>query len=114
MEIAKESTSTIASEEYSWLSPWWSFLVSLPEKLKVKIFALFTKLKKIGKDDPRRILHSLKVGLALTLVSIFYYVNPLFNGFGVSAMWAVLTVVVVMEYTVGELTTISIKKSRNS
>lgn len=86
----------------------------MPEKLKVKIFALFTKLKKIGKDDPRRILHSLKVGLALTLVSIFYYVNPLFNGFGVSAMWAVLTVVVVMEYTVGELTTISIKKSRNS
>ncbi|XXG62530.1 hypothetical protein AAC387_Pa05g0869 [Persea americana] len=59
------------------------------------------KVKKIGKDDPRRIFHSLKVGLALTLVSIFYYLRPLYDGFGVNAMWAVLTVVVVFEYTVG-------------
>ncbi|KAJ8620334.1 hypothetical protein MRB53_028863 [Persea americana] len=59
------------------------------------------KVKKIGKDDPRRIFHSLKVGLALTLVSMFYYLRPLYDGFGVNAMWAVLTVVVVFEYTVG-------------
>jgi len=102
MEIAKES-NTSASEKYSW----WSFLVSLPEKLKAKITALLKKLKKIGKDDPRRIFHSLKVGLALTLVSVFYCVNPLFNDFRTSAIWAVLTVVVVMEYTVGELPSIS-------
>ncbi|KAG0492351.1 hypothetical protein HPP92_005749 [Vanilla planifolia] len=37
----------------------------------------------------------------LSLISIFYYVNPLFRGLGSSTMWAVLTVVVVMEYTVG-------------
>jgi len=32
---------------------------------------------------------------------VVYYVMPLFNGFGGSAMWAVLTVVIVMEFTVG-------------
>nr|CAB3484484.1 unnamed protein product [Digitaria exilis] len=59
------------------------------------------KLGKIARDDPRRVAHSLKVGLALTLVSVLYYVRPLFNNWGLSTLWAVLTVVVVMEYTVG-------------
>lgn len=54
-----------------------------------------------AREDPRRVAHSLKVGLALALVSVAYFVTPLFNGLGVSAIWAVLTVVVVMEYTVG-------------
>ncbi|KAG9444433.1 hypothetical protein H6P81_015773 [Aristolochia fimbriata] len=58
-------------------------------------------VKKIAQDDPRRVVHCLKVGLALTLVSFFYYFSPLYNGWGVAAMWAVLTVVVVFEYTVG-------------
>ncbi|WCJ40091.1 aluminum-activated malate transporter 1 [Euphorbia peplus] len=57
--------------------------------------------KKIAKDDPRKIIHSLKVGIAITLVSLFYYFNPVYDGFGVSAIWTVLTVVVVFEYTVG-------------
>lgn len=70
-------------------------------KLHTMVIMLFKKVKKIGEDDPRRILHSFKVGLTLTLVCIFYYVTPLFDGFGSSAMWAVLTVAVVMEFTVG-------------
>nr|ABY52954.1 ALMT1-M39.2 variant [Secale cereale] len=60
--------------------------------------------RKVGgaaREDPRRVAHSLKVGLALALVSAVYFVTPLFNGLGVSAIWAVLTVVVVMEFTVG-------------
>ncbi|URE23355.1 aluminum-activated malate transporter [Musa troglodytarum] len=71
------------------------------EKTRAMVVELSKKVKKIGEDDPRRIAHSFKVGLALTLVSVFYYVTPLFDGFGVSSMWAVLTVVVIMEYTVG-------------
>jgi uncharacterized membrane protein YccC len=60
------------------------------------------KVGEIAREDPRRVAHSLKVGLALALVSVVYFVTPLFNGLGaVSTMWAVLTVVVVMEYTVG-------------
>ncbi|KAJ6755584.1 ALUMINUM-ACTIVATED MALATE TRANSPORTER 7 [Salix purpurea] len=56
------------------------------------------KVKKLGQDDPRRVIHSLKVGLALTLVSIFYYYQPLYSSFGVTAMWAIMTVVVVFEF----------------
>ncbi|XP_047964318.1 aluminum-activated malate transporter 8-like [Salvia hispanica] len=74
-----------------------SYMASIPSKLHEFI----KKIKKIGEEDPRRIIHSTKVGLALTLVSFFYYFRPLYNGFGQAGMWAVLTVVVVFEFTVG-------------
>ncbi|KAI0496031.1 hypothetical protein KFK09_022338 [Dendrobium nobile] len=90
--------SAAGTNEKVGFNSWCPFLIS-DSIQKLKDFA--QKIRKIGKDDPRRVFHSLKVGLALTLVSIFYYVNPLFQGFGTSTMWAVLTVVVVMEYTVG-------------
>ncbi|XP_048324941.1 aluminum-activated malate transporter 2 [Ziziphus jujuba] len=79
---------------------WW-WLKMLPEKFKDKVTEIASNTKKLGQDDPRRVIHSLKVGLALTLVSLFYYYQPLYNNFGVSAMWAVMTVVVVFEFTVG-------------
>ncbi|KAF8379109.1 hypothetical protein HHK36_028538 [Tetracentron sinense] len=56
---------------------------------------------KIGREDPRRVIHSVKVGLSLTLVSLLYLTDPLFQGFGNNAMWAVMTVVVVLEFTAG-------------
>lgn len=58
-------------------------------------------LWKMGRDDPRRVIHGLKVGTALTLVSFLYLLEPLFEGVGQNAMWAVMTVVVVLEYTAG-------------
>ncbi|KAM7505054.1 hypothetical protein LguiB_003958 [Lonicera macranthoides] len=69
--------------------------------IKAKVIAAAMKTKKIGKDDPRRIVHSIKVGLALTLVSLFYYSRLLYDGFGSSGIWAVLTVIVIFEFTVG-------------
>ncbi|KAL2481797.1 Aluminum-activated malate transporter 8 [Abeliophyllum distichum] len=74
---------------------------AIPGKFKAKVVEFTEKTKKIGQDDPRRIAHSAKVGLALTLVSFFYYFRPLYDGFGQAGMWAILTVVVVFEYTVG-------------
>ncbi|XP_071692334.1 aluminum-activated malate transporter 14-like [Rutidosis leptorrhynchoides] len=59
------------------------------------------KIWKVGRDDPRRVIHALKVGLSLTLVSLLYLVEPLFKGVGVNAIWAVMTVVVVLEFTAG-------------
>ncbi|KAK9170302.1 hypothetical protein Syun_002442 [Stephania yunnanensis] len=72
---------------------WWWF--------KALVVGVATKTMKLGRDDPRRVIHALKVGLALSFVSLFYYFRPLYNGFGDATMWAVLTVVVVFEYTVG-------------
>ncbi|XP_022971965.1 aluminum-activated malate transporter 12-like [Cucurbita maxima] len=57
--------------------------------------------KKVGAEDPRRIIHSLKVGLSLTLVSLLYLIEPLFKRIGSNATWAVMTVVVVLEFTAG-------------
>ncbi|CAN6268931.1 unnamed protein product [Urochloa humidicola] len=66
-----------------------------------KVVGFGRRVWRIGADDPRRAVHGLKVGLALALVSVFYYTRPLYDGVGGAAMWAVLTVVVVFEYTVG-------------
>lgn len=77
------------------------WIKSLPERSKAKIVECARKIKKLGQDDPRRVNHSGKVGLAITLVSLFYYFEPLYDGFGDSAMWAVMTVVVVFEFSVG-------------
>ncbi|KAK9927913.1 hypothetical protein M0R45_025075 [Rubus argutus] len=56
---------------------------------------------KVGRDDPRRVIHAVKVGLSLTLVSLLYLLQPLFTGIGQNAIWAVMTVVVVLEFTAG-------------
>ncbi|GER56967.1 aluminum-activated malate transporter 1 [Striga asiatica] len=80
----------------------WLWLKEFPSKALTKLNNISLQIKKIANDDPRRLTHSLKVGLALTLVSLFYYFQPLYSSFGVSAMWAVMTVVVVFEFSVGK------------
>lgn len=72
------------------------------EKVKWIINGFREKMKKLAMDEPRRITHSIKVGLAVTLVSTGYYATPFFDSFGDSAVWTVMTVVGVMEYTAGE------------
>ncbi|KAL9228620.1 hypothetical protein vseg_004176 [Gypsophila vaccaria] len=74
---------------------------AVPNKIIAEITKSTAMIEKIARDDPRRLVHSCKVGLALTLVSLLYYFKPLYDSFGVSAMWAVMTVVVIFEFTVG-------------
>ncbi|OIT26567.1 PREDICTED: aluminum-activated malate transporter 12-like [Nicotiana attenuata] len=62
---------------------------------------IWEKIWKVGKEDRRRVIHSLKMGLSLTLVSLLYLLEPLFKGIGENAIWAVMTVVVVLEFTAG-------------
>ncbi|XP_038880245.1 aluminum-activated malate transporter 2-like [Benincasa hispida] len=71
------------------------------KSLVEKLVEIGSKTKALGKDDPRRVIHALKLGFTLTIVSLFYYYKPLYDNFGVSAMWAVMTVVVVFEFSVG-------------
>ncbi|RDY08005.1 Aluminum-activated malate transporter 2 [Mucuna pruriens] len=79
----------------------WEQLKALPKVVKEKVLSICRLTKEIAQDDPRKVIHSLKVGLSISLVSLFYYYQPLYENFGLSAMWAVMTVVVVFEYTVG-------------
>ncbi|XP_048429366.1 aluminum-activated malate transporter 2-like [Pyrus x bretschneideri] len=88
-------------EKVGLLTSWWLKLKAMSAMITCKVSELAKMTKELGQDDPRRIVHSFKVGFALTLVSLFYYYQPLYNNFGVSAMWAVMTVVVVFEFSVG-------------
>ncbi|KAG2683114.1 hypothetical protein I3760_10G017400 [Carya illinoinensis] len=97
MEIDQPATQ----KKDSLFAPGWGWLKALLAKSTNKAVKVAKTTKKVGQDDPRRVIHSLKVGLALTLVSSVYYMRPLYEGFGVSGMWAVLTVVVVFEFSVG-------------
>ncbi|KAL6554531.1 Aluminum-activated malate transporter 12 [Orobanche hederae] len=59
-------------------------------------------IRGVGQEDRRRVMiHSLKVGFSLTLVSLLYLMEPLFKDIGQNAIWAVITVVLVLEFTAG-------------
>ncbi|GAU30668.1 hypothetical protein TSUD_31400 [Trifolium subterraneum] len=75
----------------------WTFITSL----YFKLCRFVKKAWEIGVNDPRKFIHCVKVGLALAAVSLFYYLKPLYDGVGKNAMWAVMTVIVVFEYTAG-------------
>jgi len=80
----------------------WAWLLACLAKAWSRVAGFARKVWRIAADDPRKAVHGLKVGLALALVSVFYYTRPLYDGVGGNAMWAIMTVVVVFEYTVGE------------
>ncbi|XP_023746453.1 aluminum-activated malate transporter 10 [Lactuca sativa] len=67
----------------------------------VKIGVFFDKAREIAATEPKKVIHCVKVGIALSLVSLLYYMRPLYDGVGGNAMWAVMTVVVALEYSVG-------------
>lgn len=92
-----------AQEKARFFAGAWGRFKALPGHLMATIISIAKSIKKLGQDDPRRLIHSFKVGLALSLVSLLYYASPLYDGLGVAGMWAVLTVVVVFEFTVGKL-----------
>ncbi|KAG6434244.1 hypothetical protein SASPL_105867 [Salvia splendens] len=71
------------------------------QRFMSKVGSFFQRAWRIGVNEPKKSIHCVKVGVALSLVSLFYYMRPLYEGVGGNAMWAVMTVVVVFEYTVG-------------
>ncbi|KAL2932694.1 Aluminum-activated malate transporter 2 [Bienertia sinuspersici] len=97
------ASNVISSRNCEGITRACQYVMTLPKRMKENIVDFAIEAKKLGQDDPRRIYHALKVGLAITVVSLFYYFQPLYDGFGVSAMWAVITVVVIFEFTVGFL-----------
>lgn len=72
------------------------------KKNQFRLPAIFSNLReKRSKHDLRRLIHSVKVGTALVLVSLLYLVDPLFSEVGENAMWAIMTVVVIFEFYAG-------------
>ncbi|KAL0389520.1 UNVERIFIED_CONTAM: Aluminum-activated malate transporter 2 [Sesamum calycinum] len=66
-------------------------------------YSYFPRLiKEMGsRMDTRRVIHSMKLGLALVFVSLVYLINSMFKQVGENAMWAIMTVVVVFEFHAG-------------
>ncbi|KAL6339714.1 hypothetical protein AAG906_034800 [Vitis piasezkii] len=58
-------------------------------------------LREKGQYDSIKLIHSIKVGISLVLVSLLYLLKPLYDQVGENAMWAIMTVVVVFEFFVG-------------
>ncbi|XP_072967704.1 aluminum-activated malate transporter 9-like isoform X2 [Typha angustifolia] len=52
-------------------------------------------------EDTNRVTSSLKVGLAMLLVSLLILITAPFNHFGTNIIWSILTVGIMFEYTVG-------------
>ncbi|GLT56106.1 hypothetical protein SLA2020_291770 [Shorea laevis] len=80
----------------------WLWLKSLLGGLIVVVWRFLETAWSIAAAEPRKVVHGLKLGLAISIVSLLYYIGPLSKGFGSNAsLWAVMTVVVIYESNVG-------------
>ena len=77
-------------------------VLALGDKLRVFLSLAWESVWKMGRDDPRRVIYAFKVGFSLTLVSLLYLLEPFFKGLGENVIWAVMTVVVVFQFTAGQ------------
>lgn len=55
-----------------------------------------------AKEDSKRVIFSLKVGLAVLLVSLLILFRAPYEVFGTNIIWSILTVAIMFEYTVGK------------
>ncbi|CAI9784644.1 unnamed protein product [Fraxinus pennsylvanica] len=56
----------------------------------------------VCKEDNNRVIFSLKVGLAVLLVSLLILCRAPYQVFGVNIIWSILTVAMMFEFTVGD------------
>lgn len=85
-----------------------SVCCSFGEKIGKKLEKFWTNLQdvavkawELGRSDPRKIVFSAKMGLALVLISLLIFLKVPIKELGTHSVWAILTVVVVFEFSIG-------------
>ncbi|KAK6262694.1 hypothetical protein QUC31_008510 [Theobroma cacao] len=96
-----DGSSEVLVQETGLARKAWLRIKGLISGLAFKVWMFLKRAWDMGVNDPKKLIHCIKVGLALAIVSLFYFMRPLYDGVGGNAMWAVMTVVVVFEQTVG-------------
>ena len=101
VNVPDGTSNVLVSESDQLVNKAWLWLKGLLCGLVLKIWRFLYNAWNLGVAEPKKVIHGVKVGLSLLLVSFLYYMRPLYEGVGGNAMWAVMTVVVVFESTVG-------------